>query len=260
MRRHHQSWCDFATDPEILGIHCDPGDIILVRGAVKTSAWAVAAFIETGNTVHEVAFNGQFAPLADVGMKYSSQNGTHSTFEHRSGPYRTLSRAARSAITSAIAASPRSSVVGGHSPSPPSTPPEQPLIDQCVFLSHYKIKYRRLFPKKIIANAEPGSPPTYDPSRSSCSLLSTSEVEIEVEPTYTSVSLLITEYSPITHSHDRNAVHWTIFWTIYLKLVPPIIRFSRIQLVPRSIQKPRLLSPVMEIWKLYLRCVTLYKV
>ncbi|KAI0084197.1 hypothetical protein BDY19DRAFT_973545 [Irpex rosettiformis] len=89
MRRHHESWYRFATDPEKLGIECMPEDIILVRGTTKTSAWTVAAFLFKIDRVHGLAVEAQLGPAASFGLTLSSEHGIYPTCEQRSGPYGT---------------------------------------------------------------------------------------------------------------------------------------------------------------------------
>ena len=84
MLRNHDSWYNFAVDS---GVGLDPQDIILVRGAVKSSSWAVAAFFDASQQKHEVTFNGQFGDLAGVGVGFSQQHDVFCSFEQRVGPH-----------------------------------------------------------------------------------------------------------------------------------------------------------------------------
>ncbi|KAI0347557.1 hypothetical protein BDW22DRAFT_1425571 [Trametopsis cervina] len=174
MRQHHKSWYAFATNRERLGIQCNREDLVLVRGTIKTSAWEVAAFMESGSHVHDVTFNGQFGPVVNAGLTYSNQHGNHATFEHRSSPRSIASGSEQSAIAPST---PASTSIPGF-----TTDPEK---DQCIFLSYYKIKYRRpLLPKKIVANAEPRdpSPDSDDDVR---------DIEIMTEPGSTPIRSLL---------------------------------------------------------------------
>lgn len=128
MLRNHQSWCDFAVN---LGIRRDPHTIILVRGNVKTSSWAVAAFFDAGHHGHEVTFNGQFGELASAGLKYSQQQGTVCSFEQRTSLYTMpLNQENPSRLADG----------GKH--------------NQCIFLNYFKVKYRKFLPRRIVANAD----------------------------------------------------------------------------------------------------------
>ncbi|KAI0790237.1 hypothetical protein BC629DRAFT_1512516 [Irpex lacteus] len=144
MRQHHWNWVEYATDPDHLGIQCQPEDIILVRDAVKTSSWTVGAFIGEGSRVHEIALEGQLGPIINVGLHYSSQEACGSLHvAPRSGPsHRVLSHIATPVSSPHIA------------PLNPIVVQEPPPKDQCVFLSYYKMKYRRLLPSKIMAAAD----------------------------------------------------------------------------------------------------------
>lgn len=135
MRQHHESWCEFAQRE---GLDIPREDIVLVRGWVKTSEWAVAAFIEKGQT-HEVSFHGQLGQFAQAGFSVAISESSVASVETRSGPHRR-----------------------------PITPPGQTHsstgknvdrgtdkpCDQCIFLSCYKIKYRTFLPNKIKAAAD----------------------------------------------------------------------------------------------------------
>lgn len=135
MLRNHQSWYDFATTA---GIGLDPQDIILVRGTIKSSSWAVAAFFDAGKHVHEVSFNGQFGNVASIGVDYAQQQETFCSFEHRVGPHEPTHR---------------------HNDSSLAVDSERQDADQCVFMSYFKVKYRKFLWKKIVANAESSEPP-----------------------------------------------------------------------------------------------------
>lgn len=144
MSRHHRSWHAYATSRDGLGMHCQPEDIILVRGFIKTSRWTVAAFLGDTSYAHEVALDGQLGAVINVGLSYSSEGSSQCTpLPPRSGPlHRIISRnefPLRSSPTTP--GSPSTSYDGDSTPR-----------DQCIFLNYYKIKYRRwLLPDKITA-------------------------------------------------------------------------------------------------------------
>lgn len=155
MLQNHQRWHHFATTT---GIRRDPQDIILVRGTIKTTEWAVAAVFDAGQQVHEVVFDGHFGDLARVGARYSAELSTACSFEQRVGPYT------------------RGAVHGN-----PLHPSEPVSAGQCIFLSYFKVKYRLFIQNKIVANSgDSGSSPDNDasPSQSMMVLDTASEMEI----------------------------------------------------------------------------------
>ncbi|PSS35524.1 hypothetical protein PHLCEN_2v1518 [Hermanssonia centrifuga] len=136
MRKHHPSWFQFAKD--VLTLECKPEDIILVRGWTKTTEWTVSAFQAEGRA-SRVAINGSISPAASVGFDVAfSHRGSWFT-DHRSGPRRDPAEFLSPYRTSL----PR---------------------NQCVFLAHYKIKYRKFsfLQPKIEAGAGPDQLPDQD--------------------------------------------------------------------------------------------------
>ena len=91
MLRYHEGWCDYATSSANLGLRLTSESIILVRGTVKTSTWAIAAFFDAGSHAHEVMFNGGFGQVASIGLAYSQHRGTLCSFEQRTGMYKPFS-------------------------------------------------------------------------------------------------------------------------------------------------------------------------
>ncbi|KAF7796003.1 hypothetical protein EIP86_007172 [Pleurotus ostreatoroseus] len=160
MGRYHASWYEFATNPDTYGLMLRPEDIVLVRGTIKTSAWALGAYVDNGNNVRGVSFTAQAGQVAGAAFEWSFSNQISSQFEHRIGGY----------LKTRAVLSPRPTLEEGraHEPELPEilaerqqgiiTDPESPA-DQCVFLSYYKVKYRLGFLKKIAANAGPADLP-----------------------------------------------------------------------------------------------------
>ena len=142
-------------------------DIILVRGWIKTSGWAVAAFIEKGQS-HEITFNGQFGSLAQAGFSLAMTESTMMSVETRYGPCRRteLSKSLQSSSTAGM-----------------ELDTERDSRVQCVFLLFYKVKDRYILPKKIIASASPHDLPEDDEA-----LAGTSSVDIVSEHTPSEVS------------------------------------------------------------------------
>ncbi|KAF7789085.1 hypothetical protein EIP86_000018 [Pleurotus ostreatoroseus] len=198
MRKNHSSWYEFATHSQNYGLACKPEDIILVRGSVKTSAWALGAYTENGNHVHDVSFSGQGASFASAGFKWASSNQSSARFEHRIGP-----SDAPSLRRLTSGRSGRSTIASGKAVARPTTN-ELPEItaerkmgieaaidadntdDQCVFLSYYKIKYRIFSFKKITAAAGPAElPDGDDDNEGSPAVLMDTDPEIELVPSPT---------------------------------------------------------------------------
>jgi hypothetical protein len=126
MRLHHDAWYEFSR---ARGLDIQPEHIILVRGWVKTSDWAVAAFTDSAKN-HEVHFEALAEPFAKASFSVSYSSAVSMSVEHRAGPART-SKEPQSYDES-----------------------ESPLPqDQCVFLSYYEIKSRGFWTKKKIKAA-----------------------------------------------------------------------------------------------------------
>lgn len=177
MLRNHESWYSFARNPRTLGKRCVREDIILVRGTIKTSSWAIAAFFDGGSQTHEVAFNGQFGEVASAGLKYSQSRGTICSFERR-----------------VSSNNPALHARDQHLPSPSTNildindnilhsfdHDDHPMAnaDQCVFLNYYKMKRRIFRTGKLIANGELSGPSGYSDSGGDGHYL---DVGMEVQP------------------------------------------------------------------------------
>lgn len=120
IRQHHSSWCDLA---QAIGLALRPEDIILVRGWLKTSEWAIAAVLSEGHA-------HTFSIGVDTGLSLAQAHldiGTSTEVDvpaiHRSGPIDATER----------------------------------RRNQCLFLRYYKVKYRpgplRFLGMKIVAGA-----------------------------------------------------------------------------------------------------------
>lgn len=152
MQKHHSSWCEFAFNQ--YGLTLKPEEIVLVRGWVKTSDWAVAAFLDRG-TAHEVSFQADAGPFANAKFSVSRSGVTSSSVQHRTG--RTVEH----------------------------DPEDEIARDQCVFLSMYKMKRRYYLLPRVVAAAEPTNDDArdYGPD-SECVGVTEMDVEIDlpVEP------------------------------------------------------------------------------
>lgn len=167
MRVHHASWCEFAR---ARGLDIDPDHIILVRGWVKTAAWAVAAFTDSGKN-HEVNFDASAGPFAKASFSVSYSSAVSMSVEHRTGPAKHIG------VTS-----------------PYNTGETQPPRDQCVFLSYYEMKSRVIWgKKKIKAAAEPlddfdDKPPDIEPTTESQSERASDYSDVEEDRPASKVS------------------------------------------------------------------------
>ena len=86
MRKHHDSWSEFARRR---GLDIQPEHIILVRGWVKTSEWAVAAFTDSGKN-HEVNFEANAGPFGKASFSVSYSSAVSMSVEHRTGPVKSV--------------------------------------------------------------------------------------------------------------------------------------------------------------------------
>lgn len=137
MHTYHDSWCDFAADR---GHDVLPEDIIMVRGTVKASEWTVAAF--TDETRHQSLQLEAQGGLGSAGISVSLSDASSSTVEHRSG------RSKPPPITDQMGTAMDS----------------QMPMNQCVFLSRYKMRYRK-WPwknRKIRASGQRDDEPSSD--------------------------------------------------------------------------------------------------
>ena len=146
---NHAGWHQFARN--VCRLDLKSQEIIFVCGWVKTSQWALAAFVNQGKS-HEMSFSATAGSFAAARFGLSLQSQSHVSLEQRSGPLVTRQ--------------------GGPSTVLPS------MKNQCLFLKYYKHKTRLLMSAKVVAEASPqdarGSPedecrdplPSPDPKRS----------------------------------------------------------------------------------------------
>ena len=77
MRRQYESWHAFATDGKHFALDLKPEDIIFVRGWVKSTEWAVAAFLDKG-TAHELSIQAGIGSYAHAEVEvYRGQSRTY---------------------------------------------------------------------------------------------------------------------------------------------------------------------------------------
>lgn len=103
-------------------------EILLISGVIKTPTWHMASFMEKG-VDYELAFQGQFGPVAQAGAGFSYQNENHQSVTTREGPRHRLSEFK------------------------PGVEPK----DQTIFIHYYKVKFRYILPMKVVASGKEGA-------------------------------------------------------------------------------------------------------
>ncbi|OCH86826.1 WD40 repeat-like protein [Obba rivulosa] len=127
MRQNYEAWYEFAR--EKYGRDLQRDDIVFMRGWVKTTQWAVAAFAE-GGVSGSLMFNLGL-PMASASLNVSGSHNVSASHLYRIGPERESQ--ATVGADHLIAAGPSSQ--------PPIA--AMPKADQCIFMMYYKIKPRR---------------------------------------------------------------------------------------------------------------------
>jgi hypothetical protein len=172
MKRNHGEWLKWAKTK---GFKLKMEQVILVQGAWKTTQWTVAAF-EAASGGQTINLQGTFLSAGSVGFKLKGDVQRDGSMEYRSGPDEhnrapspsPAPSVERDPSTLQLTPSGQSSLHSTHSRSrsADTSPPQALKNDQCVFLPHYKIKYRfvpfHLFPRKIEAGAGPHNLPGPD--------------------------------------------------------------------------------------------------
>ncbi|KAJ3551254.1 hypothetical protein NM688_g4809 [Phlebia brevispora] len=122
IQKHHPSWSEWARKR---GFVRPPQDIILVRGFVKASQWALATYKKgTGRT--DTSMTATFSRQAGFRFDTTSFQGNVAC-ESRMGPQPSFPDTPR-----------------------PSDQNPSPLKDQCIFLKYYQLKPRFMRPPKIV--------------------------------------------------------------------------------------------------------------
>ena len=204
IRQNHDSWYAFATGDKY-GIECEPGDIIMVRSTMKTSAWAVAAFKDSTDRSHSLAFDGTAGLFGNAGIHLASQTTVQSSVEYRIGPPK-ISPVPQvqlySALTSSVTTAP---IISPDLPEYEFAASRSIVLDphknQTIFLGYWKIKRRLGFLKTITAASSPqdflphdGTPDLHLSSEDSIS--DSSEFFLETNPLPTKVSRMDLPWSP----------------------------------------------------------------
>lgn len=200
IRQNHDSWYGFATGDNY-GIHCDPEDIIMVRSTMKTSAWAVAAFKDSGDRIHNLSFNVVGGPLGNAGFQLASQVAVQSSVEYRAGPgHASLPETDPTAVSS-ITPLVNPYVLAEHKFAASRAIVLDPRRNQTVFLGYWKVRRRLAFLKNIVASPYPQRPSRYDEPGSDASpenrvRNNNSGYSVETIPLPVTVSYITTSIKP----------------------------------------------------------------
>ncbi|EMD31075.1 hypothetical protein CERSUDRAFT_89481 [Gelatoporia subvermispora B] len=170
MRKHHEAWYEFARETYGRDLHLN--EIVFVRGWVKTTRWAVAAFSE-GGISGSLTFNLGL-PMVNASLNISASNEVSARHLYRIGPERETQSVV--GADHLITADP-----GSYASVPPG-----PKADQCIFLMYYKVRSRRFRVWRgvdIRAAAEPRDLDPYDdgPPTSGASAAATEVAQEMVE-------------------------------------------------------------------------------
>ncbi|KAH9919622.1 uncharacterized protein B0H18DRAFT_937123 [Fomitopsis serialis] len=93
MKKNIDSWVYYAT--EVLGMDKRLDEVLFVRGWVKTTHWAVAAFVERAKNA-KVSVSGGLGAIAEVGVGLVVETSS-SSVDHHTGPGAPRSRSRRPA-------------------------------------------------------------------------------------------------------------------------------------------------------------------
>lgn len=152
MKEHHSSWIQYVRDTTSAAV--TPDSIVLVRGWVKASEWAIATF-KSKYRLASACINAGFIPTESVGFHLSISQKTRMLCAYHTGP---LGSAA---------------ILDDHDSRP---------INQCIFLRYYKMKFRLgVFPKIMRAAAGPAPLPDGMPEDNGQEVLADEDFEIETE-------------------------------------------------------------------------------
>ncbi|KAH9919626.1 uncharacterized protein B0H18DRAFT_630255 [Fomitopsis serialis] len=143
MKKNIDSWVHYAT--EVLGMEKRLDEVLFVRGWVKTTHWAVVAFVERAKNA-KVSVNGSFGAMAEMGGRLVVESSSRSVKYH-SGPESTTVQIPQ--------VSPKRNKEGKNREVAEVGPKVEMKADQCIFLHYFKMKRRPVLPAKIEAAAEP---------------------------------------------------------------------------------------------------------
>ncbi|KAJ3554729.1 hypothetical protein NM688_g2957 [Phlebia brevispora] len=157
MKAHHRSWIDFLQT--VRQIKRDVSEVLLVRGHVKASGWAVAAFQSKARRLGG-SITANFAPAQNAGLALS--------IYHNTGMMRAFHYGPNVSVQSILSGSDQ----------------DVPSKNQCVFLRYYKIRYRfGLFPDVMQAAAGPAPLPDRPPEEGPQAVLASDDMEVDTEVT-----------------------------------------------------------------------------
>ncbi|KZT00242.1 uncharacterized protein LAESUDRAFT_764782 [Laetiporus sulphureus 93-53] len=153
MKKNMNRWVSFAQTQLDLDITED--EIVWVCGHVKTSQWAVGAYLHQSKGA-KISFSGDLGLPASASFSVHTSETALPSYEHRSGPKkrRTLTEVGKSQQTSHGPT--RNTDREGSRRHRCKAPDDKP--DQCIFIHFIKMKRRRFRGRKIVAMAEPRDP------------------------------------------------------------------------------------------------------
>ncbi|EMD37750.1 response regulator receiver [Gelatoporia subvermispora B] len=140
MAQNFDTWYHFATETLRMDLH--QSDIVFVRGWMKTSRWAVAAFAQGGQS-GTLTFNINPAFPASASLNVSVAKDVTVSHQYRAGPFSQTSPAQYQSITQ----NPDNSSM--------SLAESEYKCDQCIFLHYYKMRSRFWRPRVIKAAGGP---------------------------------------------------------------------------------------------------------
>ena len=129
---NHRSWHTFITGE--LRRSCEPDEVVCISGCVKTSEWAMTATIASSRTPQDQLDEGQLSESAASGLQVV-HNTEPQTFYH-AGP-------------ESPEASPLSQINSDQQQVRPF--PRVKPKNQCIFVSYYKVKYRKRRQPRLVA-------------------------------------------------------------------------------------------------------------
>lgn len=149
MKKNHSSWLKWARSR---GHSLKDTQCILVYGTVKTTEWTVAAFQSSAGG-HSVSIEGTFVTAANVGFELSTDTKNKGCVEYRSGPESARHRspspgrspsplADGTALQPVMSGSSSLQLTHSRGKSTSTVDLGEKQREQCVFLPHYRIKYR----------------------------------------------------------------------------------------------------------------------
>ena len=145
MKKNIDNWYHYMIDG--LGIDRNLEEILFIKGWVKTTHWAVAAFVDRAKSA-KVKVSGTFGPVAEAGAGFVVET-SYSTVDDHTGPGGRFPQV-QSTSSKKKKGKNREQTDAGSAVEPKPT--------QCIFLHYLKLKKRLLLPPKMYAAAEPRDP------------------------------------------------------------------------------------------------------